>query len=241
MKKINLAGRLARWSLQLQDLDIEIVHRSGRLHFDADVLSRNPIGQPESVPEIPMLSIQLIERETIQIEQEKSDWWKSIITALKEKDPSPRTRKLVCSYELRDGLLFHRLIIKGLAFYRLCLPSSLVRQMLLTCHDDVTAGHLGVIRTIDKIQKRYKWPKMTSHIIHYARTCTDCQTKKKPTERPTELMRPIRSQRPFEKVGIDLIGPFSLSKSKNKHVIVAVDYLSKWVIAQPVREQKLRK
>jgi hypothetical protein len=32
LKKRDLSGRLARWSLQLEDLDIEIVHRSGHLH-----------------------------------------------------------------------------------------------------------------------------------------------------------------------------------------------------------------
>ena len=47
-------------------------------------------------------------------------------------------------------------------------------------------------------------------------------------------MTPIRSQQPFEKVGIDLIDPFPRSKSGNRHVIVAVDYLTKWVIAKAV-------
>jgi hypothetical protein len=47
-------------------------------------------------------------------------------------------------------------------------------------------------------------------------------------------MTPIRTQQPFEKVGIDLIGPFPLFKSGNRHIIVAVDYLTKWVITKAV-------
>lgn len=35
-------------------------------------------------------------------------------------------------------------------------------------------------------------------------------------------------------MGIDLIGPFPLSKSGNRHAIVAVDYLTKWVITKAV-------
>jgi hypothetical protein len=47
IRKKDLAGRFARLSLQLQDLDIDIIYRSDRLHVDADVLSRHPIGPPK--------------------------------------------------------------------------------------------------------------------------------------------------------------------------------------------------
>ena len=39
----------------------------------------------------------------------------------------------------------------------------------------------------------------------------------------------IEVERPFERVGVDLLGPFPLSRAGNRHIIVAVDYLTKWV------------
>ena len=72
------------------------------------------------------------------------------------------------------------------------------------------------------------------------RSCTDCQTKKRSKERRTGMLESIKSSEPFERVGIDLLGPFPRSKSGNKHIIVAVDYLTKWVIAQPVPHARTR-
>jgi hypothetical protein len=97
------------------------------------------------------------------------------------------------------------------------------------------------LRPIDKITKRYYWPRMRRDIICYVRSCADCQSKKRPLERPAGLKTPIRYRQPFEKVGIDLIGPFPLSKSGNRHVIVAVDYLTKWVITKqyPLLQQRI--
>lgn len=46
MEKRDLAGRLARWSLSLQEFDLTINYRSGKLHANADCLSRYPIKKP---------------------------------------------------------------------------------------------------------------------------------------------------------------------------------------------------
>ena len=41
-------------------------------------------------------------------------------------------------------------------------------------------------------------------------------------------MQYIEVEHPFERVGIDLLGPFPVSTAGNIHIIVAVDYLTKW-------------
>lgn len=202
MKKRDLAGRLARWSLQLQDLDITIVHRSGRLHSDADALSRHPTGPSEEEDEFPMLFANLHSQTNpdIRSAQESTAWCQTIMSGLRELNPSHKTRKLVQRFHCKDGVLYRRFIDRGQAFDRLCLPPSFIESILLSCHDDITAGHLGITRTIDKIRKRFFWPKMIPQIIHYIRSCLDCQSKKKPLVRPAGLMKSIVSRQSFERV-----------------------------------------
>ncbi len=175
-------------------MDIEVVYRSGRLHTDADVLSRHPIDPPEPEAEIPMLLIssathsKLAVIQTLQLE---CDWFNPIIQGLKDEHPCPRVRRLIRHFVLKKDLLYHRIIRNGRAYLRLCLPPTLQKQVLLACHDDVTAGHLGVTRTQAKINQRFYWPKMIQSVSQYVRSCEDCQTKKKPKERPAGYLEPV--------------------------------------------------
>nr|CAH0098669.1 unnamed protein product [Daphnia galeata] len=234
LKKRNLAGRLARWSLQLQDLDLEIVHRSGKLHHDADALSRQPTGPPEEEPGIPMLLLPSPPSCDVAQAQQLSAWWGPIRRALAESNPTRRTRRLIRNFKLKGGVLFRRCLRDGRALTLLCIPPSLVKDVITNCHEATTAGHLGEKRTLDKIRLRYFWPKMSKQVIQHVRSCVECQMRKRPLGRPAGLLTSIDSNRPFERIGIDLIGPFPQSTTKNKHIIVAVDYFTKWVIVKAV-------
>jgi hypothetical protein len=151
LKKKDLAGHLARWSLQLQDLDFEIVHRSGEIHHDADALSRQPVEPPKEEQNIPMLLLLTSPLTEIAQAQKPSNWWGSIRLGLLEKDPSRQTRKLIRNFELRNGVLFHCYVRDGKSYSQLCVPRSLTNEILLNCHEAMTAGHLGMKRTLDKV------------------------------------------------------------------------------------------
>ncbi|KAI9552214.1 pol polyprotein [Daphnia sinensis] len=121
LRKKNLTGRLARWSLQLQDLDIEVVYKSGRLHTDADALSRHPIEPPEPEPGIPMLlcdppSLTFPDSPDIPSLQQECIWWQHIIQGLKRKDPEYSIRHLTRNFLLKNNVLYHRrCLISGFA------------------------------------------------------------------------------------------------------------------------------
>ena len=162
MKKRKLAGRLARWSLALQGIDIEIVHRSGRLHADADALSRDPVSPPEQEGEIPMLFLSTAQNlSNVGVSQLESGWCRIIIDNLRSKTHSKKSRKQYHRFLIKNGLLYHRSIKGGVALDRLCIPQNFVNDVLVSCHDDITAGHLGTERTLHKIRTRFffgqKW------------------------------------------------------------------------------------
>ena len=68
-------------------------------------------------------------------------------------------------------------------------------------------GHFAHDLTIRKFfQARFVWPSLHLDVQHYYRTCKACQ-EKAPRKLTYEPQMPIMSYGPFEKWGIDAIGP----------------------------------
>ena len=59
--------------------------------------------------------------------------------------------------------------------------------------------------------------------------CPKCQYFSKVNKNPSNHLTPIQAVLPFDKWGMDLLGPFPPTKGQRKFIIVAMDYLSKYV------------
>lgn len=145
-------GRLARWSLLLQQYNFEVIHHPGKVHSNADSLSRRQSTEISSFQkEDPQ---EAITRELLRRDPELSviiDFLENDVLPLNEKS----ARKLLLTGEIfyigKDGLLCHldqsRKRNSHDAFSQLVIPKALKFEVLSNVHDHVSGGHFGVHKT----------------------------------------------------------------------------------------------
>ncbi|KZR96601.1 putative KRAB-A domain-containing protein 2, partial [Daphnia magna] len=237
MTKQELSGRLERWSLSLQEYDISIHYKKGSLHDDADALSRYPIqerGEEEQAEAIPVATIGLDTRSWVDGQDRVKQWrW---IKQVMIKNGSTQYG----NFMLKDGLLYLRTIRFGQEFDRLCVPPERRKEALSWVHDEPTAGHLGQTKTLERARHRFYWPKMDRAVTRYVQSCKSCQTRKPDQGKKKGLIEITQVGGPFERIGIDVLGPFPRSRNGNTNIVVAVDYLTKWVEARALPDATAR-
>ena len=77
---------------------------------------------------------------------------------------------------LRNGILYRETKRKqtGDIFYQLVVPLSLRNVILEQLHNLRIVGHLGIARTLARVQERYYWPCMATDVARWCAACSDC-------------------------------------------------------------------
>jgi transposase InsO family protein len=237
-RNTEVGGQLARWSIKLQDYDFKIFHKSGRLHGAPDCLSRYPLEATD-----PPVTSDILDRDdhifaldvtNIASLQQADAGLSELIAAVKDPDKaSSKLSRQSRSYLLVDDVLYK----KNFAFKGetkvLVIPDSLKYEILFSLHDDpLSGGHLGYAKTFGKVKERFFWQGMAKETENYVKSCPDCQARKRPTQKPPGLLQPIPVGKPFDRVGIDLLGPFPKTPRGNTFIICCTDYATRWVITK---------
>ncbi len=100
------------------------------------------------------------------------------------------------------------------------------------------AGHLGIKKTTDRIQRQFFWPGMRGDITRYCRSCDVCQkTVKRGTIPKAPLGRMPLIDVPFKRCAVDLIGPISPpSEGGHQFILTLVDYATRYPEAIPLKK-----
>ena len=83
---------------------------------------------------------------------------------------------------------------------------------------------------------------MLKDATELVKKCKVCQEHAQTSHLPSEPLTSITSPWPFQKWGLDILGPLPIGKSQCKFIMVGVDYFTKWAEAEPlatITEQKV--
>ena len=116
--------------------------------------------------------------------------------------------------------------------------------MLREVHKGACGNHIGARALVGKVLRQgYYWPTILRDATDLVRRCKICQEHDKISRLPSEPLTSVTSPWPFQQRGLDILGPLPIGKGQCKFIIVAVDYFTKRVEAEPLAtiiKQKIR-
>ncbi|XP_078504379.1 uncharacterized protein LOC144762951 [Lissotriton helveticus] len=117
---------------------------------------------------------------------------------------------------------------------QLLVPVAFRDQVLFFAHSHLVAGHSGAEKTTQNILRQFFWPGIYRDAESFCRQCDICQRMNmvRPPAVPLQPLPVIG--KPFERVGMDLIGPLPRTKKGFQHILVVVDYATRFPEAFPL-------
>nr|GFA26477.1 reverse transcriptase domain-containing protein [Tanacetum cinerariifolium] len=210
---LDAKARLLWWVLLLQEFDFKVLDTKGAENLATDHLSRleNPyenVLDPKEINEkFPLETLSMV-----TFRGDSSAPW------------------------FADFANYHasNFIVKVCAdqVIRRCVHGKEALDILEAYHNGPTGGHHGANLTAKKIfDAGFFWPTIYKDAHEFVKICDSCQRQWKISQRDEMPQNSIQTCEIFDVWGIDFMGPFPSSRG-NKYILVAVDYLLKWVEAK---------
>ena len=118
---------------------------------------------------------------------------------------------------------------------RRCVPQQEHQSILQFCHEFACGGHFGPSQTLRKVLEcGLFWLTMSRDCYLFCKSCERCQRTGNISQKNQMPQNPILVCEIFDVWGIDFMGPFPVSFG-NVYILLAVDYVSKWVEAKATR------
>lgn len=115
-----------------------------------------------------------------------------------------------------------------------CVDQDKGMEALQEAHAGQAGAHEGAQALTGKVLRiGIYWPTMHQDALGLTRKCDECQSYAPVQANPPVTLHNISSPWPFCQWGIDIMGPF-LEAPGRLNMVVAVDYFTKWIEAEPL-------
>lgn len=207
LNKKDINPRIARWALELQSYDYEVLHRAGSQMQHVDALSR-------------VTSIMVIDDNPLEFNLSVCQNEDLVIKELRANLEKTEDKY----YEMRNGLVYRK-DKNNLLFY---VPTAMENIILRKYHDEM--GHLGVEKTVSTIMYNYWFPNLRQKVEKYIRNCLKCLSYSPTSGRREGLLHSInKGNLPFDIVHIDHYGPVDKKLKIKQYILTVIDGFTKYV------------
>lgn len=224
-----ISPRLERWMLFMACYAYEIKYRPGKVHCNADTLSRLCVPGSTSSEEVQLANLFLmtsvesphLSADQVAAETAKDAVLQKVLKCVMEGWPKKNGDKEIWSFfQKKDEISTER----GCLLWgsRVIIPRILQEAALRHLH----AAHMGVVRTKRLARVLMWWPKLSTDIEQMVAVCKACQATRARTPRLPTTPWP-EATGPWERIHIDFAGPFH-----NRHFFVIVDAKTGWTDAK---------
>lgn len=120
---------------------------------------------------------------------------------------------------------------------RLYIPKTLRLKILEHCHEKL--GYMGIVKSHEIIGRNYYWPMLYNEVTDYVNGCMVCQMQSRRQElAPLGGMDILNF--PFEKISMDVSGPYEKTSRGNVYIVSFVDWLTNGAEAFAVPDKKAK-
>ena len=200
-----LNRRQFRWAQYLSEFNFKIIHRPGKLSEKPDALSRkeqySAINKQQNYLQLfqkieldEQLSINLIKLFNLNASPtqtlNKSLTQTTVnsnnfLEKIKEfSTPFINDDKYISNYEIKNGIFYKDSLI--------VLPMDNLRiEMFQSMHNSPTAGHYGLFKTLELIQRKFYWLGMKRDVAKFIKSCHVCTRNKSARHKKYGLLQPL--------------------------------------------------
>ena len=151
-----------------------------------------------------------------------------------------RTSPTYPHFAVSRGLVYQVVKNNYEVYEQLLVPQPHRATVLNLAHTHPLGAHLGVEKTKERILQHFFWPGVHREVENYCCDCPECQRlAPKPTYRNPLIPLPI-IETPFERIGLDIVGPLPKSSRGHQYILVILDYATRYAEAIPLRKATSR-
>ncbi|XP_061882687.1 uncharacterized protein LOC133633904 [Entelurus aequoreus] len=116
---------------------------------------------------------------------------------------------------------------------QLLVPKSRRKMIFQAAHFNPMADHMGYNKTLNRVMAHFYWPCIRADVRRWCAACRDCQQVDSAASRAPLQPLPLMEV-PFERIGMDLVGPFDPSTQGYRFALVLVDCATRYPEAVPL-------